>query len=376
MSVKLEYANNENLSFLQRHPTLREFLTSPALFITIGSFIAAVIICYTQYGYIPDGTREWPIAQIKVPLWHLLWMGLWTGYCMAIVGQAGGIFCLPYFMTILQFNTVNVSPTSTINTAVGPWGAFFGYLKGKQFNLDMAVFPILGACVGALIGPFIRVYYLSDPTAFKAIIGVLLVYMGCNLWYQITPMYLKGQQSLVTKFNEIARQRKERGEAPDGLPSDFRVETVKRDWNVVHVKYWGEELKLSSKLLVAIGFVIGVISSTLGVGGGFLLVPLMAMLGVPMYVLVTCTIPFVLALSIVSLFSYTVILPQLTGSLVGPEWGLGLFVVSGSCLGAWLASKAQRFTPDKVLKPMLGSIIGIFGLLYVLNYFFTLPFKV
>lgn len=292
---------------------------------------------------------------------------------MAIVGQAGGIFCLPYFMTILQFNNVNVSPTSTINTAVGPWGAFFGYLKGKQFNLDMAVFPILGACVGALIGPFVRVYYLSDPTAFKAIIGVLLVYMGCNLWYQITPRYLRGQQSLVTKFNEIARQRKERGEAPDGLPDDFRVETVKRDWNVVHVKYWGEELKLSSKTLIVIGFVIGVISSTLGVGGGFLLVPLMAMLGVPMYVLVTCTIPFVLALSIVSLFSYTVILPQLTGSLVGPEWGLGLFVVSGSCLGAWLASKAQRFTPDKVLKPMLGSIIGIFGFLYVLNFFFTLP---
>ncbi len=33
-----------------------------------------------------------------MPIWHLAWMGFWTGYLMAIVGGASGIFSLPYTM--------------------------------------------------------------------------------------------------------------------------------------------------------------------------------------------------------------------------------------------------------------------------------------
>jgi uncharacterized membrane protein YfcA len=52
-----------------------------------------------------------------------------------------------------------------------------------------------------------------------------------------------------------------------------------------------------------------------------------------------------------------------------------LFAASGGILGSWAAAKTQRFVPEYSLKVMLGGITGIAGLLYVLDMFVELPFK-
>jgi uncharacterized membrane protein YfcA len=67
---------------------------------------------------------------------------------------------------------------------------------------------------------------------------------------------------------------------------------------------------------------------------------------------------------------------MLTGVSTPPEWGFGLFVASGAVFGAWLAAKTQRFIPEKYLKPMLGTITGIVGILYMVNFFYPLPFRI
>ena len=108
-----------------------------------------------------------------------------------------------------------------------------------------------------------------------------------------------------------------------------------------------------------------------------MLVPIMATLyGVPIYVLVAATIPFVIVLSVTGLISYIVTIPLLTGVSTSPDWAFGLFVAGGAILGAWVASKTQKFIPERYLKPMLGTITGLVGILYIINYFWELPFKV
>ena len=66
----------------------------------------------------------------------------------------------------------------------------------------------------------------------------------------------------------------------------------------------------------------------------------------------------------------------MTGHHAAPDWGFGLFVASGAIPGAWIASKTQRYIPEKYLKPMLGTITGLVGLLYMMNYFWRMPFSV
>jgi hypothetical protein len=66
-------------------------------------FIAGIIASILQHGYLAGGNQPFSVAGVRVPIWHLLWMGFWTGYIMALVGEASGIFSLPYSMSILQF---------------------------------------------------------------------------------------------------------------------------------------------------------------------------------------------------------------------------------------------------------------------------------
>jgi hypothetical protein len=91
---------------------------------------------------------------------------------------------------------------------------------------------------------------------------------------------------------------------------------------------------------------------------------------------VAATIPFVIVLSITGLISYVFTIPMLTGVSAAPDWSFGLFVASGAILGAWIASKTQKFIPEKYLKPMLGVITGVVGILYIIQYFWHIPFTV
>jgi hypothetical protein len=365
--------------FESRHPLLREFVRdqAPMIFFV---FILAIAVSFLQYGFLPGWGRPFPIAGVEVPIWHLVWMGFWTGYTMGIVGEASGIFSLPYTMSVLQFGSVAVSPTTLIITFLNPFGALLGFWRGKQWNLDLALWLCIGAVLGSPIGPFIRVYLLNDPVPFKALIGVALFLMSVHLWLQITPWYLRRtvrQRVFKEKFDAMMRERLSLGQAPSGLPQDFRIKTIERSFRKITIEYWGETQSFNVPVMILIGFVVGVAASALGVGGGFILVPIMVTFyGLPLYVLVAATIPYVITLSLTGLFSYTVTLPLLSGISTPPDWSFGLFVASGAILGAWVASKTQKYIPEKYLKPMLATVTGAVAVLYMTNYFWRLPFKV
>lgn len=365
--------------FWIQHPILQEFLRDQVPMI-VGVFALGVMVNYMQYGFLPGAERAFPVAGVIVPIWHLLWMGFWTGYIMALVGEASGILSLPYTMSILQFASVNVSPTSLITTFLNPFGALLGYWRGRQWNLDLALWLSVGAVLGSPIGPFIRVFLLDDPVPFKAVVGITLFLLSAHLFVQVTPWYLRRtvrQRAFKENFDRMKKERLEAGKAPSGLPTDFEIVTLERSLKNIRIGYSGEEQTFSVPVMLLIGFVVSVVASTLGVGGGFMLVPiLVTFFGLPMYVLVAATIPFVIVLSLTGLLAYTITLPLLTGASAAPDWAFGLFVASGAILGAWLASKTQKFIPEIYLKPMLGTVTGLVGLLYVINYFWRLPFNV
>lgn len=365
--------------FWSQHPLVKEFLRDQLPMI-LGVFAAALGISYLHYGYLPGADLAFPIAGMKVPIWHLLWMGFWTGYTMGVVGEASGIFALPYSISVLQFTSVAVSPTTLIVTFLNPFGALLGFWRNRQWNWDLAKWLCLGAIIGAPVGPFIRVYWLNDPLPFKAAIGLALLIMSVHLCMQVTPWYLKKtarQRAFKEKFDALVKECLKAGKAPSGLPADFRIHTIESNCRKVKIGYWGEEQSFSVPVMLAIGIIVGVVSSALGVGGGFILVPiLVSFYGLPLYVMVAATIPFVITLSLTGLLAYTITMPMLTGMSAAPDWSFGLFVATGAIFGAWIASKTQKFIPEKYLKPMLGIVTGVVAVLYIINYFWKLPFKV
>jgi uncharacterized membrane protein YfcA len=342
-------------------------------------FGLGLISAFLQHGFLPGGDRPFPLAGVRVPIWHLFWLGFWTGYTMGVVGEAAGIFALPYSISVLQFSNTHVSPTTQLLTFLNPFGALLGFRRERQWNFDLALWVCLGGILGGFIGPFLRVLLLADPRPFKALVGLTLGFMGCHLCYEATPRFLATaarQRALNAKFAEAAEARRAAGLTPSGLPEYVRVATLeKSSWHLT-IGFWGETWRLSVPLLFLVGFGVGVVASTLGVGGGFLLVPIFATLyHLPMYVLVAATIPYVITLSAVGLVTYSVVVPALTGAVSQPEWAWGFFAASGGILGSWCAAKTQKFVPERFLKLMLGGVTGMAGFLYVLDYFVRLPFK-
>lgn len=340
--------------------TRRELLTR-VLPLTLGAWAVGVGASYLQHGFLIGGARGVPLAgpDCYAPLWHLLLLGFCAGYAMALVGGATGLVSLPYNMSVLGFNTIHVSPTVQLETFLNPFGALLGFRRRGQSNLDFALPLCAGAVIGAMVGPFIRVYALPNPVAFKAAVGVALIFVGGQMLYRI--------------FSPTTGPRPAAGTGPGAM----QIRTLARGWKTLEIGYGDERRRMWVPGLLVVGAGVGVIGTTLGVGGGFLLVPILVeFYRLPMRVIVAASIPFVIVLSAVGLLSFNVTLPLLTGQQVPTEWAWGFFTGGAAILGSWCATHSQRHIPEAWLLVVLGVSNAIVGLLYVLGYFGASPIRI
>lgn len=343
----------------------RRELFTQILPLTAAAWAVGVGVSYLQHGFLIGGARGVPLAgpECHVALWHLLLLGFCGGYAMALVGGATGLVSLPYNMSVLHFTSVSVSATVQLETFLSPFGALIGFRRSGQTNRDFALPLCAGAAIGALVGPLIRVRWLPDPVPFKAAVGVALIFVAGQMLLRV-----------------FTGSRVPRGPAANVAPANaappMSIATLRRGWRTLEIGYGDESRAMNVPGLVAVGAFVGVIGTTLGVGGGFLLVPILAeFYRLPMRVIVAASIPFVIVLSAVGLFSFNVTLPLLTGRSVSTEWAWGFFTGGAAVLGSWLATHSQRHIPEHFLRAVLGVSNGIVGVLYVLGYLGLTRFK-
>ena len=331
--------------------------------LALAAWAAGVTVSFLQQGFLIGGERGVPLADpgCTTPLWHLLLLGFVAGYAMALVGGATGLVSLPYNMSVLNFSTIHVSPTVQLETFLNPFGALLGFRRSGQWNADFARPLCVGAAIGALAGPFVRIFWLADPVPFKAAVGVALIFVGAQMLYRIVSPPLKAG-TVQLAVVDVASSR---------------VRTVTKSFSHLTLAYEDKEATLSVPGLVLLGAGVGVVGTTLGVGGGFLLVPILAEFHrLPMKVIVAGSIPYVIVLSAVGLLSFNVTVPWLTGRHVPTEWAWGFFTGGAAILGSWFATHAQRHVPENFLRAVLGASNALVGVLYVLGYFGMAPFKI
>jgi uncharacterized protein len=365
MSVQpLDVAATPTLASAARPPLVpvrvrKEFLRQQ-LPILLSLIALGYAVAWFQYGYVPGGDRPFPVAGIEVPVWHIIWMGIWTGFTMGLVGEASGIFALPYTISILRFINSHVSPTMLVVTCVNPIGALMGFRRSGQWNLHLAAAVCLGGVAGGLIGPFLRATVLSNAETFRFAIGLMLTFVAVHLSYHAIIDYLRRGRILGI---DIAGTRDSEGDK-------ISIKTVAFSFWSTKISWGNETRHYSNVLLFLTGLGVGIIASALGVGGGFLLVPIFAAFyRLPLYIMVAATIPFVITLSFTGLITYSTILPLLGGTAIAPEWSFGLFAAAGGMFGAWCASKAQLYVPSHLLNLMLGGVTAVAGTYYVAHYF-------
>jgi uncharacterized protein len=286
------------------------------------------------------------------PLWIVIGAIL-VGTYFSMIGAAGGMLMAAFQVLVVNtmgpvgVNAANVlKPSNMALTLFSPLGSFYRFAVVER----RVAWPVgISFGVGIFIGSIWLGKYVSamlPMKAYKEWLAVLVVIMGIKTLMEMTPKSMnkrKNIKAMTQKFNAAVKKAKETGEAME-MGS---IEPVKTGLTDYRFKFWGEEFRINPLLFAFLGILIGIVSRSFGIGGGFLLVPAMTTLGaLPMYVAVPISLIGTCFSSIGSFLGYV---------MIGywPDWVLAGAIIIGGFAGGMLGSRAQKMFSEMQLKVVL-----------------------
>jgi uncharacterized membrane protein YfcA len=275
-----------------------------------------------------------PIAELSVNLFVLLAMGAAVGFLSGMFGVGGGFLITP----LLIF--YNIPPAIAVATGANQVVAssFSGALSHlKRGTLDFKLGTVLLA--GGILGSTLGIYVFSILRA----LGQLDLFI--SLLYVVL-LGTVGGLMLVESVNAIRRTRD--GAAP----------TLKKpgQHNWIHrlplkVRFRASKLFVSVIPVVGLGAGIGFLSSIMGVGGGFIMVPaLIYLLKVPTNVVVGTSL-----FQIIFVAAYTTIVHASTNYTV--DVVLAFMLMIGGVAGAQYGAKAGQRLRGEQLRALLALLV-------------------
>lgn len=298
---------------------------------------------------------EFEVSGITTSPWVPVAWGFLVGMVFSIVGAAGGILASVGLISVLGVSNVNlVKPMAQVLTLVTPIIAVPAYYKQGRLVTGLGLLLGVGGIAGALIGSTLSVSYLDELSTFKPVFGLFVLFIALHLGWQLLRPRAPGHSR-----SERAASAFQRVIVQGGTARTLGVKQLGFSATRFDLLFGNERFSYNPWIPLLVGLVIAVVSSALGVGGGFLLVPFMSMvLGLPMTIIVGTAALAILVSSVTSIGNYIRLgveldIPLLALMLMG--------TVAGSILGPIL-SKHFRETWFKAL---LTAILALISLRYL-----------
>ncbi len=285
-----------------------------------------------------------PIADIPINVFLILAMGAAVGFVSGMFGIGGGFLLTPLLIFIGISPAVAVASVSTHIAASSLSGAL-SYWRKRSIDLTLALVLLGGSILGTVLGVWLFTY-LRTLGQLDLVIAlsyvVLLSGVGAAMFYE--------------GVRAIARAR--RGGNPTlrrpgshswihGLPLKMRFKRSKIYLSVIPVNL--------------IGLLIGFIGAIMGVGGSFILIPLLIyLLRVPTSTVIGTS----MALTLVTMVIATV-LHAVTNHQVDAV--LALILMIGGVTGAQFGARAGQRIRGEQLRLLLGLLILAVGVRFAVE---------
>ena len=292
----------------------------------------------------------------------------------SMAGVSGAFILLPFQMSVLGFTSTSVSSTNFVYNIVAIPSGVYRYFKEGRMAWPLAWIVILGTLPGVFIGYYLRILYLPDPRTFKLFVGLVLLYIGVRLLYEMTSRAQAGHTrmgELDRKFAERAKLIREQrhSQAAAGIPPEAVVRTITFNLTTIEYEFWGERFRFSVPAMFLLSLVVGVIGGTYGIGGGAIIAPFcVAVFHLPVYTVAGAALLGTFLTSVVGVFFYSV-LPASGGLSTSPDWALGFLFGVGGFAGMYIGARLQKYVPQKFIKLMLGIMITSLAVKYIVQYF-------
>ena len=286
-----------------------------------------------------------PIAGQSVNALFIVLLGFGVGVLSGMFGIGGGFLTTPLLIFYGIPPTVAVASATTQLTGASVSGAMV-YMRRGGVDLKMAAVMIVGGLFGSFVGA--GIFRILQA---KGQVDVVISFLYVLILGWIGSIMLK--ESLTALAILPAN-------APDARPPHHNrwVASLPLRW-----RFYSSGLYISPIAPLAIGFVAGVMTVLLGIGGGFILVPAMIyLLGMPARVVIGTSLVMILTVS-----AGTTMIHALTTRAV--DIVLAALLLVGGVIGAqYGAALTMRLKPD-YLRLALAVIILLVALRMFLGLF-------
>ena len=282
-----------------------------------------------------------PIAEISQNIFFLLSIGFVAGILSGMFGVGGGFMTTP--ILILGGVPPAIAVGSEANHIVGSsLTGFLNYFRRKNVDTLMGLILLIGGVLGSTTGVYLF-RFLAVKGRIEEVISFAYI-----LFLAVVGLYML-LESLRT------RKKKKSGNLMKlhvhrwihGLP--FRI------------KFRRSKLYISIIPPLLISFVIGILASIMGVGGGFILVPAMIyLLGMSTQVVIGTSLMQVLFVSITSTIMHAYV--NQTVDVI-----LSSLLLFGGVLGVQMGALIVQKISGEVLRMLLGIIIICLCLFLISN---------
>ncbi|MCH5585665.1 sulfite exporter TauE/SafE family protein [Shimazuella sp. AN120528] len=248
--------------------------------------------------------------------WVILFsIGLFAGTLGSLVGIGGGIIIVPsllyiatVFSSLSSLSAQVAAGTSLLIVMLTAVSSIITFHKQKRIDYRSGMLFFIGAGPGALAGAYFSKFFSTD--SFMLGFGIFLLFLSLL-------MMLKDRLKPITFSTEVKR-------------------TYTDSTGEIH--HYG----FHTPTAIIVSFIIGIISSLFGIGGGAMLVPMMLIIFRFPPLVATATSMFVIFLSSIT--------GSITHILQGHiSWMLLLLIAPGSWIGGQLGAYLSQKMSNRVL---------------------------
>jgi uncharacterized protein len=314
-----------------------------------------------------------PVSGVKTWLFIPPLVAFLVSAFTSMGGVSGAFILLPFQMSCLGFTSPAVSSTNFVYNIVAIPSGVYQYFKEGRMAWGLAWVLIAGSCPGVFIGYYLRTVCLPDPRSFKFFAGLVLLYVGSRILYDLTAKGRTAGARPAESDNPSAERKKFSGDrsisrSAPGQPSGPAVRTVTFTLKVIEYEFRGERFRFSVPAMLLLAFVVGIVGGAYGIGGGAIIAPLcVAVFRLPVYTVAGAALFGTFFTSIAGVLFYTVLSAN-SGVSASPDWALGSLFGIGGFAGMYIGARLQKRVPQKIIKLALGIAINVIALRYIFQY--------
>ena len=275
-----------------------------------------------------------PIAEMSVNAFILLAMGAAVGFLSGMFGVGGGFLITP----LLIF--YNIPPAIAVATGANQviassFSGALAHFKRRTIDFKLGAVLLAGGIFGSTLGIYVF-SLLRDIGQLDLFISLLyVVFLGAV-----------GGLMLTESLNAMRRAR---GNIAPTLKKSGQHNWIHR--LPLKMRFRASKLFVSVIPVLGLGAAIGFLSSIMGVGGGFIMVPaLIYLLKVPTNVVVGTSLFHIIFVS-----AFTTIVHSTTNQTV--DIVLALTLMLGGVAGAQYGAKAGQKLRGEQLRALLGLLV-------------------